>query len=220
MVFVCALLHSCGAGVRMLTGIKSPVVETKSEVQAYWEAQNPNTPTFFFQPPKDTIALYTNMLRSFHSDIMLFDASGVRLCYTDTEACLPAQIHAAGTSIDKDFEPCSSQEFSLSDLISDLQHSDGTAPKLNPETPPDYYLIVFWSKFAASPKELRRTIASYHNITQQMTASVNMVYVNTDLLDEFGLEKGEKLRFSYKPSKAGFTINLGDMPYKKNRETP
>lgn len=213
---LCITLASCSAGVRTLTGIKSPVVETKSTVSSYWEAQQLTQQTYFFKPPSDTISLYTNMLRSFNSDILLFDHSGNQLCYANTDACLAAQISDARENISAHFGPCEKQEFSLSELVNRLQDSNGETAALSREPEPDYYLIVFWSKFASNPGRLKTDIADYETLAREANASVRPIYVNTDLLDEYGLETGGKLRFRYLPAKAGFTIHFGDMPYKKN----
>ncbi len=215
LLILCVGLASCGAGVRALTGIKSPVVETKAAVTSYWKAQNIEHPTYFFRPPSDTLTLYINTLRSFNSDIILFDRSGKQLCYADTDACLPAQISDAKQNIEAHFDACETQEFEFSELLNRLQDADGNTPILPLANAPDYHLIVFWSKFTSKPGRLKKDIADYETLARETNASVQVLYVNTDLLDEYGLETGKKLKFYYGPAKTGFTIRFGEMPFKK-----
>ena len=210
--------YSCGPILRILTGFKNPKVYSINEVEELIKNNNYNLSTYYLkvQKEKDSSEIFQKFLFGLSSDMYLYHAkTGEKYCYKSEEECSGIQMKKVFNEFENYYMPCISEDSeNLNDLMLWLmdQHKQPVNTSSLPEA--EYYLFQTWNNYIQSPKRFKEEFA-WHNDLKNSNSRIKIIYVNTDLLEEWGLEKGKKLPVKFKrDGKKSVTMYFGKLPLK------
>lgn len=222
----CAVLSvlavvSCGPTMKMLVGLKNPRVQTKSEVETYFKDVLPQEKTYFLTVPKvgDSAAIYRNLMLGFNSDMKLFDRKGVRYCYQGTEECSGVQMTQAFAAFENNYKPCQYDSAEDAETLDDYVQLmvDVNGKRLTRADLPEaqYYIIQNWNTYSGPKKHFKEDVQWLQSLQSQSNISVAVVFINGDLLVDWGLVEGEELKIKFRKNKKGYTLSYGKLPLAK-----
>lgn len=215
---VLLLMTSCGTAIKTLAGFKNPKVETKESVARFLSEVNDTEKTFFLgiTKPGDSTAVFNNFIFGFNSDLYLYSKSGEKYCYKGTEECSGIQLQGAFKDFDENYLPCQDESDNLETFLKRIVDSNGNPVEVSSLPEADYYIFETWNKYSGSQKRLKEDFEWYNGLKKNSDFNVAVMFVNTDLLEEWGLEKGGELPIKFKKEK-GRTMSLrfGKLPLKK-----
>ncbi|WP_276978986.1 hypothetical protein, partial [Flavobacterium filum] len=79
----------------------------------------------------------------------------------------------------------------------------------------EYYIFQSWNKYSSSTKRLKEDINWLYDLKKNSTIPIEIVLVNTDLLEEWGLEKNGELSVKFKKEGKTIDMTFGKLPLKK-----
>lgn len=210
------IFSSCGLTLRMLSGFRDPVVKSKSEINQFIKENEGDFDTYFLnvQTKKDSAEIFEKFLFGFNSDLYLFHAkSGKKYCFQGTEECSGVLMQEAFKNVDSNFSECQSEkEKNLDDFLRLLQNKNGESITQSNLPDSEYYLFETWNTYMQNKKEFRENL-KWLNELEQTNKKIKIIYINTDLLDDWGLEKGKKLPIKFKRNgKRSVELVFGKLP--------
>jgi hypothetical protein len=211
-------LSSCGTAVKTLSGFKNPKVQNKSELANYFKEVMPNDKTYFLTVEKygDSAAIYDSFFFGFTSEIKIFNKKGQEYCYNGTESCSGTQLSSAFTYFDKMYQPCTVEtNDSFSKIVAKLTDNFGNKIEIEEFSNSDYFIFQKWNTYSSSKKRLKQDFQWISNLKENATVKTTIIFVNGDLLEEWGLEKNGELPIKFKKIDKQFTLNFGKLPTKK-----
>jgi hypothetical protein len=211
-------LFSCGSAIKTLVGFKNPKVETKASLLSYLSEVKENETTYFLKADKigDSTTIYRNFLFGFNSDLLMFSKNGQKYCYLGTEECSGAQMTKAFNNFEENYAPCTNDSTTtLSSLLDKLVDKSGK--RINNKDLPvaEYYIFQSWNKYSSSTKRLKEDINWLYDLKKNSTIPIEIVLVNTDLLEDWGLEKNGELPVKFKKEGKTIDVTFGKLPLKK-----
>jgi hypothetical protein len=223
---VCAFLGlfgltSCGPMMKTLVGLKNPQVQSKAEVNTYFKDVLPDEPTYFLTVEKvgDSASIYRNLLLGFSSEMKLFDQKGTRYCYQGTEECSGVQMTQAFASFENNYKPCLYDDIANGETLDDYLNLmvDVHGQRITKADLPvaHYYIIQNWNTYSGSKKRFREDVQWLSTLRKDSTTNIAVLFINGDLLVDWGLIEGEELQIKFRKSKEGYTLTYGNLPIKK-----
>ena len=211
-------LVSCGTTIKTLVGFKNPKVETKATVLEYLDDNKIEHDTYFrtVKKEKDSIEIYRNLIFGFNSEILIFDKNGTKYCYNGNEECSGVQLRSAFENFESNYKPCidTTKTVSLDLFLSRLQDKNGN-PILKSDLPDaDYYFFNCWNKYAGRSKMIKEDIDWLYELNQNTSNKIEIILINTDLLEEWGLEEGGELPLKFRKHEGGLRMTFGALPIK------
>ena len=213
------VFSSCGLTLRMLSGFRDPVVKSKNEINQFVKENDGNFDTYFLNvaTKKDSAEIFDKFLFGFNSDLYLFHAeSGKKHCFQGTEECSGVLMQEAFKNVDANFSVCqSNKEMDLDDFLKLLQNKNGESISLSNLPDSEYYLFETWNTYMQNKKEFKENLKWLTEL-EQTNKKIKIIYINTDLLDDWGLEKGKKLPIKFKRNgKRSVELIFGKLPIKE-----
>jgi hypothetical protein len=211
-------LFSCGSAIKTLVGFKNPKVETKASLLSYLSDVKENETTYFLKADKigDSITVYRNFLFGFNSDLFMFSKNGQKYCYLGTEECSGVQMTSAFKNFNENYAPCTNDSATiLSSLVNKLVDKNGKPFNINDLPSAEYYIFQSWNKYSSSTKRLKEDIKWLYDLKKKSTIPIEIVLVNTDLLEDWGLEKNGELPVKFKKEGKTIDVTFGKLPLKK-----
>jgi hypothetical protein len=211
-------LFSCGSAIKTLVGFKNPKVETKASLLSYLSDVKENETTYFLKADKigDSITVYRNFLFGFNSDLFMFSKNGQKYCYLGTEECSGVQMTSAFKNFNENYAPCTNDSATiLSSLVNKLVDKNGKPLNINDLPSAEYYIFQSWNKYSSSTKRLKEDIKWLYDLKKKSTIPIEIVLVNTDLLEDWGLEKNGELPVKFKKEGKTIDVTFGKLPLKK-----
>jgi hypothetical protein len=215
---VLLFFSSCGLTIRMLSGFKDPVVKSKNEINQFVKENEGNFDTYFLnvQTKKDSTEIFDKFLFGFNSDLYLYHAeSGKKHCFQGTEECSGVLMQEAFKNVDTNFSVCqSTNEVNLDDFLKLLQDKNGENVSRSNLPKSEYFLFETWNTYMQNKKEFKENLKWLTEL-EQTNKKIKIIYINTDLLDDWGLEKGKKLPIKFKrDGKRSVELFFGKLPIK------
>ena len=213
------VFSSCGLTLRMLSGFRDPVVKSKNGINQFVKENDGNFDTYFLNvaTKKDSAEIFDKFLFGFNSDLYLFHAeSGKKHCFQGTEECSGVLMQEAFKNVDANFSVCqSNKEMDLDDFLKLLQNKNGESISLSNLPDSEYYLFETWNTYMQNKKEFKENLKWLTEL-EQTNKKIKIIYINTDLLDDWGLEKGKKLPIKFKRNgKRSVELIFGKLPIKE-----
>ncbi|WP_333693281.1 hypothetical protein [Flavobacterium sp.] len=210
---------SCGLTIRMLSGFKDPVVQSKNDINQYVKENAGDFDTYFLnvQTPKDSTEIFERFLFGFNSDLYLFHTeSGKKYCFQGTEECSGVLMQEAFKNVETNFSVCqSNNQIHLDNFLKLLQDKNGKSVSRSNLPNSEYYLFETWNTYMQNKKEFKENL-KWLTALEQTNKKIKIIYINTDLLDDWGLEKGKKLPIKFKRNgKRSVELVFGKLPIKK-----
>ena len=230
IIFVLSFLFSsCSLMVNTLL-IRDARVENKETINKYLTDENyPLTYNYVLASDGDTMSIVSNHLKSFNSEILIFDRAGNKYCYfpdagsfdiqyiseSSEKACPANVLRIAFDDFENNFSICAIDSTKLSSYLLDMEPIGNSIS--NPlDDIHDYYLVKYWSKNLGRKSDIKYNInnlASLHNETKY---DIGVILINTDLQEDWGLKKNGKWKIKFKMNnKYEGGLKFGDLPYKK-----
>lgn len=217
LLLIFITLTSCGTLVKNISGFKNPKVENKLALNSYFKEVMPNEKTYFLSVEKirDSAAIYENFLFAFSSEMKIFSNSGQKYCYNGISECSGSQMISAFGEFDKTFVPCvENSNEDLKNLIAKLVDKEGKRINFSDLPESDYYIFQFWDKYSNSRKRLKNDSKWISNLKQNTKLDVSLIFINGDLIDDWGLKKNGVLKTKFRKNDKGlsFDITFGKLP--------
>jgi hypothetical protein len=214
------ILTSCGSVIKGLSGFKNPVVQNKEQLSNYFDEVMPNENTYFLSVEKvgDSAAIFDSFFFGFNSEMKIFSKTGQKYCYNGTSECSGSQMTSAFTSFDEKYQICTTEsDETLAQMLSKLTDKAGNKIVINDLPNADYYIFQNWDTYTNSKKRFKDDAEWIKNLKNNSTFKVAIIFVNGDLLEEWGLVKNEKLKTRFRKQGKGldFSIDFGKLPLKK-----
>jgi hypothetical protein len=203
----------------MLSGFKDPVVKSKNEINQFINDNEGDFDTYFLnvQTKKDSSEIFEKFLFGFNSDLYLYqEESGKKYCFQGTEECSGILMQEAFKNIDTNFSVCqSTNEMNLDDFLKLLQNKTGENVSRSNLPKSEYYLFETWNTYMQNKKEFKENLKWLTEL-EETNKKIKIIYINTDLLDDWGLEKGKKLPIKFKrDGKRSVELFFGKLPIKE-----
>lgn len=211
-------LTSCGSAIKTLTGFKNPKVENKENLSHYFKEIMPNEKTLFLTVEKvgDSASIYDSFFFGFSSEMKIFSKSGQKYCYNGTEECSGTQMTSAFANFNKKYKPCVEKtDENLSTFLEKFTDEKGN--KIKAEDLPDtsYYIFRNWTKYSGSKKRFKEDADWILNLRKNSNIGSTIIFINGDLLEEWGLKENGELKTKFKKEGRNISINFGKLPLKK-----
>jgi len=212
------LLSSCGSIVKTLAGFKNPKVENKENLNRYFKDVMPNEKTFFLTVEKvgDSASIYDSFLFGFGSEMKIFSKSGQKYCYNGTEECSGIQMTSAFANFNEVYIPCVEKtDENLNNFLTRFADENGNKTVARDLPDSDYYIFQNWTKYSGSKKRFEQDAKWVLSLKQNSHINVTIVFINGDLLEEWGLQEGDELKTKFRKKGRSFSVNFGKLPLKK-----
>jgi hypothetical protein len=203
----------------VLSGFKDPKVESRESIKQYLTENKFDLETYYLKVEKkrDSTEIFNRFLFGFNSDVYLFHTkTGDKYCFLGTEECSGIQMQEAFENFDENYSPCTDEsEPKLKDFLRILVNQNGEAVEANslPET--EFYLFQTWNTYVESKKRFKESLIWLDKL-EKSSDKIAIIYVNTDLLDDWGLEKGKKLPIKIRrDGKRSVSMYFGSLPLAK-----
>jgi len=197
-----------------MLGLKSPRVETKSTISEFLSKNGLSIENqYVLKGTNDSVQIYNNIMRCFNNEIYLFDSNGCKYCYKGDQKCTGIQLRNLFNDFENNYQPCLSQKIVLDSILNRISPLND---KINSDSTDEVYcLYMYWSKFFKGKKRLKEDMNWLSDLQKNSKTKIRIIFINTDLQEDWGLIKGEKLnlKFSMTGKKAG-EFEFGTLPLK------
>ncbi|TAH07926.1 MAG: hypothetical protein EAZ12_08260 [Sphingobacteriia bacterium] len=190
------LFLSCAQGIYKLAGGKSPRVENASTVQAFLNQKDslPALHTYIHQTPLDSASLL-NFNTAWSNKF--FDPNGNALVPKNENNWAPFFAHTAANpdSLSIHFEKLIDTNRNLNKALAPLRTLDRKnifAENLIG----NYVVIIPWMKYALY-KDMREEVLETAKIIRQKNIPIQIILMNTDFQESWGLPLGKKVDGKY-----------------------
>ncbi|UGS23759.1 hypothetical protein [Flavobacterium channae] len=214
-------LISCGTAVKKLAGFKNPKVEDKKELANYFSEVLPNASTYFMKVNEigNEKEIFNNIVSGLNTEILLFSNSGEKYCYLGTEECSGIQMQNAFKNFTGNYSPCKeNNSFKLNDLLNKITDIKGNTITIDDLPKADYYIFQNWNKYSGSKKKLKEDIDWLLGLKKNSNLNIEVIFVNSDMLEDWGLEEKGELPIKFKKEGKGFTMTFGELPLKTKQQ--
>ncbi len=166
----------------------------------------------------DTNTAYNALFKSLGGEFKIFDKNGNSLCYNGISGCSGVQFRQLMENKIDSFKLCTMGTFTLQNVLNetyDLNDKPFNTQKL---AKADYYIIVNWAKFVGAKKGYNDNIVWMEKLINKRDTSalkINFIKINTDLQENWGLQKGKKVKIKLRFNKKGVQTNLPKLPIAK-----
>lgn len=219
ILFVLFILSSCGTAVKTLAGFKNPKVEEKQELTSYFATVFPTEKTYFMKVNEvgNNMEIINNIVLGMNAELLLFSrVTGQKYCYLGTEECGGIQMQNAFKNFDQKYSPCiEDSTLNLSSYLGKITDIDGKSLTKEQLPKSDYYLFQNWNKYSGSKKKLKEDMNWLIDLKKKSDLNVALIFVNGDMLEEWGLEKNGELPLKFRKEGKKFTMTFGELPIKK-----
>ena len=209
---------SCGTVVKNLAGFKNPKVEDKQVLNNYFKEVLPNESIYFMKVDKagNKMEIINNLVLGMNAELLLFSASGEKYCYLGTEECGGIQMQNAFNSFKENYSPCKEENaLNMTTYLKKLVDINGKTLAKEHLVTADFYIFQNWNKYSGSKKKLKEDLNWLLDLKKNSNLNVALIFVNGDMLQEWGLEKNGKLPLKFKKEGKEFTMTFGELPLKK-----
>src|SRR5690554_404623 len=229
-LFLLALIllfcSSCGVAIKKLSGYKDLKVESKETVNEFVKKNNLDIDNNYFLSVNsiaDKEQITNNFLLSVTFSMFIYDHNGQRYCYNGTEECSGTQLQQISSDFRTHYTLCQKDEmdqylnFSDLDIFLDkLTDSSGNKIIKNDLPVAEFYIFELWNIYSKKKKHIKEDFEWTKDLAEKSDVDFAVVYVNTDLLEEWGLEKGEKVKtkFKYNRKSKNVSLTFGELPLK------
>ena len=214
LVFIFILsLSSCGTAIKTLAGFKNPKVEDKMELSSYFATILPSEPTYFMkvQEKGSEKEIINNIILGLNSKL-----SGEKYCYLGTEKCEGVQMQNAFKNFQENYAPCKDDNgLNMNTYLTMLCDINGKSIGKEELPKADYYIFQNWNKYSGSKKKLQEDVDWLLDLKKNSDLNVAIIFVNGDMLEEWGLKKNGKLPLKFRKEGEGFSMTFGELPLKK-----
>ena len=219
ILFLFSTLVSCGTFFKKVSGFKNPKVENKQTLYTYFTEAMPNEKTYFLTVEKiaDSTAIFNSFLYGFTSDMKIFSKAGQKYCYNGTGECSGSQMTSAFNNFNDTYTACVEEtDENLTNILSKLNDENGNKITIDDLPESDYYIFQNWNKYSNSKKSLRQDAKWISNLKENSTINATIIFINGDLLEDWGLEENGELKTKFRKDGNGlsFSIIFGKLPYK------
>ncbi|MFN3755787.1 MAG: hypothetical protein ACK4RM_02415 [Flavobacterium sp.] len=219
LVFLIIMLSSCGPTLRIIAGFKDPKVESRESIKQYLSENKFEIETYFLkvENKRDSTEIFNRFLFGFNSDVYLFNTkTGDKYCFLGTEECSGVQMQEAFKNFDENYRPCTDEsEPKLKDFLNILVNQNGEKVETNSLPEAEFYLFQTWNKYVESKKRFKENLVWLEELGKNSN-KIEVIYVNTDLLDDWGLEKGKSLPIKIRrDGKKSVNMYFGSLPLAK-----
>jgi len=217
-IVLIVMLSSCGTVVKTLAGFKNPKVEEKKELSTYFATVLPNEPTYFMNVKEkgNQEEILNNILLGMNVELLLFKSTGEKYCYLGTEECGGIQMQNAFKNFDQNYAPCKDYNgLSMNTYLSMICDLRGKSFEKEALPKADFYIFQNWNKYSGSKKKLQEDVNWLLDLKKNSELNVSIIFVNGDMLEEWGLEKNGELPLKFKKENGSFTMTFGKLPIKK-----
>jgi hypothetical protein len=218
VLLVSLALTSCGTAIKTLSGFKNPKVEDKKELNSYFSELVPNSTTYFLKVKEtgNEYEIFRAIGSGLTNEISIYSQSGEKYCYQGVEECSGIQMQSAFKNFNENYSPCKDESaLKLSSYLEKLLDINGNSIKLENLPNADYYIFQHWNKYSGSEKRLKEDINWLLDLKKNSNLNVALLFVNGDMLEEWGLEKNGELPIKFKKDGDKFTMTFGELPLKK-----
>jgi hypothetical protein len=219
ILFVLFILSSCGTAVKTLAGFKNPKVEEKHYLTSYFASVFPSEKTYFMKVNEagNKKEILNNIALGMNTETLIFSSvSGQKYCYLGTEECGGIQMQNAFKNFDQNYSPCSeNSNLNLSSYLEKITDVNGKSLTKQQLPQCDYYLFQNWNKYSGSKKKLQEDINWLIDLKKKSNLNIVLIFVNGDMVEEWGLEKNGKLPLKFRKEGKKFTVTFGELPIKK-----
>jgi len=225
LLLIVLICSSCGVVVKKLSGFKDPKVENKESVNKFVIKNDLEIENNYFlsvNSVSDKDEITGNFLFSVSQSMLIYDNEGKRYCYNGTEECSGVQMQQMSSDFKNTYSICEKDQideyFRFSDLgtfLERLTDSSGNKITRNDLPKTEFYIFELWNKYSQKKKHIREGFKWSKDLAQKSDVDFAIIYVNTDLLEEWGLEKGQKVKAKFKYNKGSFSMNFGKFPWYK-----
>jgi len=193
---------------KLITGFRNPKVVSISDIEEYlYETNLFEGETYYLDVTKEKIfkdtSIYLeyidNIKFAFNSDPIVFDSLGNRLLYNGDATCGGVRLGQLYDSLEYFYiKPESKKEGvkSLKEFSTRLQTSKGEKIDLNIFPKTKYYIVQPWNIFFQNKKRMKEDFQWYKNMQDSSKYEFYVIYVNTDMQENWGLKKGAKFKIN------------------------
>lgn len=218
LLLISLTVVSCGTVVKNLAGFKNPKVEDKQVLNNYFKEVLPDESIYFMKVDKagNKMEIINNLVLGMNAELLLFSASGEKYCYLGTEECGGIQMQNAFNSFKENYSPCKEENaFNMTTYLKKLVDINGKTLAKEHLVAADFYIFQNWNKYSGSKKKLKEDLNWLLDLKKNSNLNVALIFVNGDMLEEWGLEKNGKLPLKFKKEGKEFTMTFGELPLKK-----
>lgn len=218
LLLITLTIISCGTVVKNLAGFKNPQVENKQELSFYFSEVLPDEPTYFMKVDSigNQMEILNNIVLGMNAELLLFSASGEKYCYLGTEECGGIQMQEAFKNCKENYLPCEEENaLTLDSYLEKLTDIKGKKLHKADLIKADFYIFQNWNTYSGSKKKLKEDINWLLDLKKNSDLNVALIFVNGDMLEEWGLEKNGELPLKFKKEGKQFTMTFGELPIKK-----
>lgn len=219
------ICSSCGVAVKKLAGYKDLKIENKESINKFITKNDLGIDNNYFlsvNSVSDKEQITGNFLFSVSSSMLIYDNEGKRYCYNGTEECSGVQMKQMSSDFRNQYTVCEKEEmdkyFSFSDLDTFLERlTDSSENKITRDDLPkaEYYIFELWNIYSKKKKHIKEDFEWTKELVKESDIDFAVIYVNTDLLEEWGLEKGGKVKTKFKYNKGSVNLTFGELPWNK-----
>jgi len=187
------VLNSCSLGFKTLAGVRNPKVETKESIIKFLDKTGYGFDYVFTLKGEKDSAIIINNVTSGFGTAFLFDSLGTRYCLKSNGMCGGSIIYNTFEDVEAYFDPCSNDSLKLHHFLSKMEPLYSNLEYSLPNNH-KYYLIITWSKFYKRNFNFKYL----KKLKEESKADVEVIWVNADLQESWGLKKGKKMKFKIK----------------------
>lgn len=220
LIFLILFVTSCGTAIRPLMGLKNPKVYSAVEIDSFTQKLEKADNVYDAKYVRvDSSEIFNTVMKSL-GDVNIYNAQHKVLCNSDNDiGCnYLSQLEIESNSISNVFRECTFLDqapmlaySNLNDVLKDL-NVENQEKFINHKT--DYTIVYYWSYKMQKGKhenDWKSIAKSFEN-----EKNVKFLRINTDLNQDWGLEKGDKMKLKLKKRKGfEFEIIPKKIPFKK-----
>lgn len=219
LLLLIIMLSSCGPTLRVISGLKDPKVESRESIKQYLSENKFEIESYYLnvENKRDSTEILNRFLFGFNSDLYLFDAkTGDKYCFLGTEECSGLQMQEAFKNFEENYSPCTDEsEPRLKDFLNILVNQNGETVDVNSLPKAEFYIFQTWNKYVESKKRFKENLLWLEELGKN-SDKIEIIYVNSDLLDDWGLEKGKSLPIKIRrDGKKSVNMYFGSLPLAK-----
>ncbi|MBN2663594.1 MAG: hypothetical protein JXR68_08080 [Bacteroidales bacterium] len=214
LFFLSFFFNSCSLFFKTALSIKNPKVENNEDIMEYLEDTDcPIQNTFVVSCPPDSLQIYQNLMKGFTNEILIYRDS-IRYCYEGTNRCTSEKLKKTIDEFYKYYTPCQSDTIDFEVFMSQLLPLSKNA-NLQIEHG-KIYIFAYWSIFFGSKKNKKEYFNWLFEYKNKYPDKYEIILVNVDLNNDWGLENDRKLKLIFKMNKKNSVdLEFGKMPYKE-----
>ncbi|MDD3723609.1 MAG: hypothetical protein PHW92_14190 [Lutibacter sp.] len=219
LFFLISCSYSCIHIYKTIIGFKNPTVYNNKELIKESEKifGKDSIYDIYLSSIKDSTDIDNLLALSSNGNLNIYNKKNMRLCIP-TNSCIADQLpYIFSNSIDS-IPLCNFQNDLKKVDYRDLRNSNKIY--LSNIVTSDYYILFYWSTFLNKYKTTREEFKFLLEELNKSEKKIQIIRVNCDLNDSWGLKKGEKLKLKFEKDTANYyNIKLGKIPWKDKNST-